>query len=54
MTKKKRKKKTMYCVYYLNCDREEDCFNGEYCPVYKFNPQCKTKEEQSYDYPDKN
>lgn len=32
---KKRKKKTRYCEYFHNCDRDEDCFNGEDCPVFK-------------------
>lgn len=36
----KKKKKTRYCEYWYRCDRKEDCFNGEYCPVYKFNKEC--------------
>lgn len=40
------KKKTQYCFYWTNCDRDNDCFNNEYCPVYKFNPGCKTTERR--------
>ncbi len=54
MKNKKGMVRTQYCVYWLQCDRAEDCFNGAYCPVYKFNLECKTKEETSYDDPDKN
>jgi hypothetical protein len=54
MKNKKGMVKTEYCFYWLQCDREEDCFHGAYCPVYQFNPNCKTKEEASYDYPDQN
>lgn len=39
------KNKTRYCDYYHNCDREEDCFNGEYCPMFKSNPDCATLKE---------
>jgi hypothetical protein len=35
--KPKMKRKTKYCDYWLECDRDEDCFNGEYCPVQKYN-----------------
>jgi hypothetical protein len=29
--------KTRYCLYWIECDREEDCKAGEYCPVYRYN-----------------
>ena len=45
------KKKTRYCEHYLICDRDEDCFNGEYCPVFQFNPECSTiKNEKPPDW----
>ena len=31
-------RKTRYCMYYSDCDREEDCFRGELCPFFKPNP----------------
>lgn len=31
----KKMKKTRYCEYSFNCKRSEDCFNGEYCPIFK-------------------
>jgi hypothetical protein len=34
-TKPKKMKKSQYCQYAHDCDREEDCFNGAYCPVFK-------------------
>ena len=37
---KRKVSKTKYCIHYQHCDREEDCFNGEPCPVEKFNPEC--------------
>ena len=47
--KKKKMKKTAYCSFCSKCDREEDCFNGAYCPVFVFNPQCAGKEVDQYD-----
>jgi len=38
MGNKKKKSKTYYCKYWNYCDRKEDCFNGEYCPVMEYNP----------------
>ena len=35
--KSKKPRKTRYCDYHLICDREEDCYHGEYCPVQKPN-----------------
>jgi len=35
----KKKKKTQYCEYANNCKRDEDCFNGEYCPLFKHTTQ---------------
>lgn len=42
----KKPKKTRYCAFHHNCDREEDCINGEYCPVFRNNPDTfmKTKD----------
>ena len=31
----KKPRKTHYCVHDWNCDREEDCFNGEVCPFFE-------------------
>ena len=28
------KNKTSYCKHSLNCDREENCKDGEYCPFF--------------------
>ncbi len=33
----KKKRKTRYCKYWLECNREEDCMKGEYCPVQQPN-----------------
>ena len=43
--KKNKPRKTRCCNYYHNCDRDEDCFNGENCPMFKFNPGCSTLRE---------
>ena len=42
-------KKSMYCVYHNICKRVENCINGEYCPVYKFNPTCARKCVDQFD-----
>lgn len=42
---KKQPRKTRYCEYHHSCDRDEDCLNGEYCPMFKFNPECVTLKE---------
>ena len=34
---KKKPPKTQYCLYHMVCGRPEDCFEGEYCPVYRLN-----------------
>jgi hypothetical protein len=34
---KNKSKKTRYCEYHDKCDRDEDCFAGEDCPVFKHN-----------------
>jgi len=46
-------KKTRYCYHHFNCDRKEDCFNGEHCPFFKINPDCQTLTDgitDSYDF----
>lgn len=35
-------RKTQYCYHHIDCDRKEDCFNGEHCPVFEINPDCQT------------
>lgn len=35
--KRTRPQKTRYCKYHDHCDREEDCWNGESCPVQEPN-----------------
>ena len=42
--KNPKKGKTQYCSYYAQCDRDEDCKGGEYCPVFKFNSQRARKD----------
>lgn len=42
---KKRPRKTRYCDYHHCCDRDEDCLNGESCPMFKFNPDCASLKE---------
>lgn len=37
-----KKQKTRYCTHHINCDHKENCFDGEYCPVYNFNSECRT------------
>jgi len=39
---KKNRNKTMYCKHWNCCNRDEDCKAGEHCPVFSFNPDCKT------------
>ncbi len=41
----KKLRKTRYCDYHHCCDRDEDCLNGEDCPMFKFNPECATLKE---------
>ena len=45
MLNKGKGSKTKYCKYYLSCDRDENCFDGESCPVFRFNPDCARKQE---------
>ena len=46
--------KTRYCDYHHCCDRDEDCLNGEECPMFKFNPDCATlKEIKPQDFEDR-
>lgn len=35
---KKPQTKSSYCEYYRDCDRSENCFEGEFCPLFKINP----------------
>jgi len=28
-------KKTRYCAHFDICDKEYDCFNGEFCPAFE-------------------
>lgn len=37
-----RTKKTKYCTHYRICDRKENCFKGQYCPVFELNDSCRT------------
>ena len=48
---KKKPQKTMYCDYWWNCDRDENCKAGEDCILFKFNPDCFGS-VVNYDYPD--
>jgi len=34
----KNPKKTSYCYHSFNCDKEIDCWKGEDCPYFVFNP----------------
>lgn len=34
----KKARKTRYCIHYHNCDRDKDCMNGKYCPLFENNP----------------
>lgn len=36
----KKAQKTRYCFYHETCDRAENCFEGEFCPVFLSNPDC--------------
>ncbi|MCK4822304.1 hypothetical protein KA005_41460 [bacterium] len=45
MITKNKLRKTRYCNHYHKCDRDEDCFNGEECPVFEFNPDCASIEK---------
>jgi len=42
----KKPRKTRYCIHYHNCDREEDCMEGQYCPIFESNPAIFTKVEE--------
>jgi hypothetical protein len=44
------KKKTLYCEYAFNCDREENCLKGEFCPVFELNSNMKTYIPQEEDF----
>lgn len=47
-------KKTKYCTHYRACNRKENCFNGDHCPVFELNPDCRTMRdaEQPRDFED--
>lgn len=49
MTRKYHKKKTRYCTYFFDCDRPENCFEGELCSFFKPNPDISpaNKEESN-------
>jgi hypothetical protein len=51
MTRKYREKKTRYCTYFFDCDRPENCFEGELCSFFKPNPDIPpaNKEEGNND-----
>ena len=42
MKHKKKPNKTRYCVHHHNCDRDENCMAGEYCPLFENNPETYT------------
>lgn len=47
-------KKTRYCMHHLDCDRQEDCFNGESCPFFELDPSCRriTSTTEFKDFPE--
>ena len=49
---KNKPRKTRYCNHH--CDRDEDCLNGEHCPVFEFNPDCASIKKDEARENDKN
>lgn len=47
---KLRRKHTAYCEYYHNCDKEINCRDGKFCPVFKhtstFSSLCESENQE--------
>ena len=41
-----KKTKSAYCEHYLECDREENCKDGDFCPFFIYNPAFQTCEKE--------
>lgn len=44
---KKSKTKSRYCKYHLNCDRPENCFKGDFCSFFEYNPDISSVTEDN-------
>ena len=42
-------KKTTYCEYSEECDREEDCFNGRFCAFFKYRKAFSSEDPEEED-----
>jgi len=40
--KPKKPKKSKYCKFWAECDKEYECINGDFCDAFRSNPNFTT------------